>query len=56
MGFDIVEIALDYMTDAVRFEKLAAEVMRREGYHDIKPLGGVADPGRIRVKIGSTSE
>jgi hypothetical protein len=50
MAFDIVEIALDYMTDAVGFEKLAAEVMRGEGYHNIKSLGGVADFGQDAVQ------
>ena len=46
MNLDIVEIALDYMTDGFAFEKMASEVMREEGYHDIKPLGGVGDFGQ----------
>ena len=29
---------------------LRAEVMRGEGYHDIKPLGGVADFGQDAVQ------
>jgi len=45
MGIDIVEIALDSITDGFAFEQLASEVMRDEGYHDIKPLGGVGDLG-----------
>jgi hypothetical protein len=50
MAFDIVEIALSSMTDAVGFEKLAAEVMLGEGYYDIKPLGGVSDLGQDAVQ------
>ena len=50
MALDIVDIALDYLTDASGFEKLAAEVMRGEGYHDIKPLGGVGDLGQDAVQ------
>jgi len=49
MGLDIVEIALDYLTDFVEFEKIASEIMRDEGYTNIKPLGGVADKGRDAV-------
>ena len=45
MAFDIVEIALDRITDATDFEKVASEIMREEGYPDIKPMGGVHDSG-----------
>ena len=50
MALDIVEIALNSMTDAFGFEKLAAEVMHGEGYHDIKLLGGVGDLGQDAVQ------
>lgn len=40
---DFVEFALDRMTDWQRFEQLATEIVRKEGYPDVKPLGGVAD-------------
>lgn len=50
MSVDIVEIALDNMTDHRQFEKLASEVMRDEGYPNIKPLGGVADSGQDAVQ------
>jgi hypothetical protein len=50
MPIDIVEIGLDSMTDDVGFEKLAAELMRGEGYYDIKPLGGVGDLGQDAVQ------
>ena len=46
MNLDIVEIGLNCMTDGFAFEKLASEVMREEGYHDIRPLGGVGDQGQ----------
>lgn len=42
---DLIEIALDRMTDWQRFESLAVEIAQREGYPDVKPLGGVADEG-----------
>lgn len=45
MSIDLVEIALDNLTDGALFEKLAAEIMRDEGYHDIIRLGGVHDHG-----------
>jgi hypothetical protein len=50
MSVDIVEIALDNMTGHQQFEKLASEVMRDEGYPNIKPLGGVADAGKDAVQ------
>jgi hypothetical protein len=46
MNLDLIEIGLSYITDNSTFEKLASEVMREEGYHDIKPLGGVNDQGQ----------
>lgn len=49
MGLDIIEIALDGLTDFTDFEKLASEVMRDEGYHNIKPLGGPKDKGRDAI-------
>jgi len=45
MSLDVVEIALDRLTDWSTFEKLASEIMRDEGYPDIRPLGGVHDGG-----------
>lgn len=50
MSVDIVEIALDNMTDHQQFEKLASEIMRDEGYPNIKPLGGVADSGQDAIQ------
>jgi len=45
MGPDLVDYALDTMTDSRGFEKLAAEIMMLEGYPTIEPLGGVHDQG-----------
>jgi len=45
MSSDIVELALDKFTDGFLFEKLGCEIMRDEGYHDIKRIGTSADFG-----------
>jgi len=50
MGLDIIEFALDKMTDAAEFEKLAAEVMYLEGFYDIHPLGGKFDLGQDAIQ------
>ncbi len=50
MSLDIVEIALDRLTDYQEFEKIASEIMRDEGYPNIKPLGGLADRGRDAIQ------
>jgi len=42
---DLIYIALDYFTDDQLFENLASEIMRDEGYPNIKPLGGQSDKG-----------
>ncbi|WP_320170520.1 hypothetical protein [Maridesulfovibrio sp.] len=43
---DIIDFALSTITDYIGFENLATEVMQEEGFHDIKPLGGVGDYGQ----------
>ena len=50
MSLDIVEIALDSLTDYQEFEKIASEIMRDEGYPTIMPLGGSADLGRDAIQ------
>lgn len=47
---DLIEIALDYLTDNKLFEKLASEIMRDEGYPNITPLGGIKDEGMDAVQ------
>ena len=49
MSIDIVRIALANFTDWAKFEQLATEIMRDEGYPDIKPLGGQQDGGKDAV-------
>lgn len=43
MGLDIIEIALEKISDSQEFEKLANEVLYAEGYYDIKPMPGGND-------------
>jgi hypothetical protein len=45
VSLDLIDLALDRMTDFAEFERLATEVMYLDGWHDIKPLGGTADLG-----------
>jgi len=49
MSTDIVRIALKNFTDWAKFEQLATEIMRDEGYPDIKALGGQQDGGKDAV-------
>jgi len=49
MGMDLIEIALDRMSDFGEFERLASEVMYLEGWVDLRPLGGVSDDGQDAV-------
>ena len=47
---DIVEIALDTISDFSDFEKLACEVLRHQGCIGIQRLGGFADSGQDAVE------
>lgn len=49
MSLDLIEIALEKFTDWANFERLASEIMRDEGYPNIRPLGGVHDDGQDAV-------
>ena len=49
MSLDVIELALDRMTDFIAFERLATDLMYLEGWNDIKPLGGTADMGQDAV-------
>jgi len=49
MSLDIVDLVLERWMDWGRFETLAGEIMRDEGYPDIKPLGGWKDAGQDAV-------
>src|SRR6185437_7726118 len=49
VSLDLIEIALSRLTDFAEFERLATEVMYLDGWHDIKPLGGVSDQGQDAI-------
>ena len=49
MSFDLIELALDRITDFADFERLATEVMYLDGWHGVRPLGGTADLGQDAV-------
>ncbi|MBR1447866.1 MAG: hypothetical protein IJ588_03840 [Prevotella sp.] len=42
---DIIELSLLQFTDFKKFECLATELMRREGFSSIRPIGGIGDDG-----------
>ncbi|MCX6269387.1 MAG: hypothetical protein NTW16_18875 [Bacteroidetes bacterium] len=42
---DYIELALDYYTDFVKFERLSIEIMALEGFPHIKKIGGIHDDG-----------
>lgn len=48
---DVINYALDKLTDSKAFEALATEIMREFGYYNIKKLGGVADSGQDAIHI-----
>jgi hypothetical protein len=50
MGLDIIEIALDKISDATEFEKVANEILLGEGYHNIRPLPGGNDFGQDAIE------
>jgi hypothetical protein len=43
---DPIVYCLEHLTDYPQFERLASDLMARDGYPDIEPLGGTADGGR----------
>lgn len=45
MSTDLVELALERFTDWARFESLAAEIVRDEGFPNVRVMGGVGDGG-----------
>lgn len=50
MSKDIVDVALDGVTDYLGFERIALEVLEQQGVTDLVPLGGRADGGRDGVR------
>ncbi|TET31606.1 MAG: hypothetical protein E3J72_22085 [Planctomycetota bacterium] len=49
MSLDLIEYALEHLTDWPIFEKIVVEIMEDEGYPDIKPLGGTSDEGQDAI-------
>jgi hypothetical protein len=47
---DIIEYALDQITDYSSFERLAVDILYQEGHHNIRPLGGVGDRGQDAIE------
>jgi len=41
-----IEYLLDHFTDSNQFELLCSQVMLKEGYSKINPIGGVGDKGK----------
>lgn len=50
MGLDIVEIAIEKISDHQEFEKIASEVLYNEGYYDIIPMPGGNDFGQDAIE------
>jgi hypothetical protein len=50
MSLDLVEIALDRLTDSEEFEKMATEVLYEQGHYDIRPMPGGNDFGQDAIE------
>ena len=50
MSADPIVYCLEHLTDYAQFERLASDLMARDGYPDIEPLGGTADGGRDALR------
>ncbi len=51
MGADPIIYCLEHVTDYEQFERLCDDLMSREGFPDIEPLGGTKDKGRDAIHI-----
>ena len=51
MSADPIVYCLEHLTDYAQFERLPSDVMARDGYPDIEPLGGTADGGRDALHV-----
>jgi hypothetical protein len=49
LSLDLIQIGLNRLTDFSEFERLATEIMYLEGWHVIRPLGGVSDEGQDAI-------
>ena len=51
MSADPIVYCLEHLTDYAQFERLSSDVMARDGYPDIEPLGGTGDGGRDALHV-----
>jgi TIR domain-containing protein/restriction endonuclease len=56
MAANLVIYCLEKITDYLEFERLCHDLMSREGYPSIEPLGGFADKGRDAVHVNRTDK
>lgn len=55
MASKITKLDLEKITDYVGFESFCHDLMSRQGYKDIEPLGGSQDKGRDALHINKTT-
>jgi hypothetical protein len=56
MGASLTIYCLEKVTDYFQFERLCHDLMVREGYQSIEPLGGFSDKGRDAVHISNSNQ
>src|ERR1035437_1785486 len=56
MSANRVLYCLDQLTDYAEFERLSDDLMLREGYASIEPLGGFKDKGRDAIHVSKKRE
>lgn len=56
MGANVTIYCLEQVTDYFEFERLCSDLMSREGYDAIEPLGGFRDKGRDAIHVDRLSK
>ena len=56
MGSKFTKYDLENVTDYIEFESFCHDVMSREGYKDIEPLGGGKDKGRDALHFNKSTD
>jgi hypothetical protein len=51
MGSKFTKYDLEHVTDYIEFESFCNDLVSREGYKDIEPLGGFKDKGRDAIHV-----
>jgi hypothetical protein len=49
MGSRVTKYDLEHVTDYIQFESFCNDLMSRQGYRNIEPLGGHKDRGRDAI-------